>query len=339
MLAPAATNEAIADAIIARYQRNLDDQHPNVIFGARRADIDAVAVAVDGLGQALLRAVRGGQRGAISSATLGSKYVDTTQCGRQNLVLGPPDELIGAGTFAMNLQRFFPAGDGYGVHAAAGQVLAALAGVRKSVRTGYPYIAPEEFWDYDNTFTILAPLRPDMPAEIAWRSSVYTETMPLTATWTPMPTMTVQVTASFAYVRDSSWDDFLAAWYSAPLPPTVGEWCHYIPPALMSGDDLEQLDLNIAGVGNTAVQLTWDATSEQDAAGYWLYAKSSYDVGWVARSVVPLSQTSIELPDLLPGTDYRFMIVVPDTAGVALAESNEAAWKTFSGRVYLPVVR
>jgi hypothetical protein len=339
MLAPAASNQTIADAIIMRYQRNLDDQHPNVIFSARRAEIDATAVAVDSLGQALLRAVRGGQRGPISGATMASKYVDTTQCGRQNLTLGPPDELIGAGTFAINLQRFFPAGDSYGVHDAAGQVLAAMAGVHKSVRTGYPYFAPEEFWDYDNTFTILAPLRPDLPAQIAWRSSVYTETMPLTATWTPMPTTTVQVTASYAYVRDSSWDSFLAAWYSAPLPPTVGEWCHYIPPALVPGAGLESLDLSVAGVDNTTVQLGWSATTEEDATGYWLYAKSSYDIGWVAQKIMPLSQTSLALPDLLPGSDYRFMIIAQDAAGVVLAESNEAMWKTFSGRMYLPVVR
>src|SRR5262249_22467266 len=162
-------------------------------------------------------------------ATLDSKYVDTTQCGRQNLTLGPPDELIGAGRFSTNLQRFFPIGDSAGVHTAAGAVLAALAGVQKTVRVGVPYIAPDEYWDYDDTVTIRAPLPPTSPAPIVWRSSVYTETMPLTATWTPMPTMTVQVTASFAYVRDGEWDEFLAEWYNAPLPPTVGEWCHYIP--------------------------------------------------------------------------------------------------------------
>jgi fibronectin type III domain protein len=140
-------------------------------------------------------------------------------------------------------------------------------------------------------------------------------------------------------VRDYSWDDFLSTWYSAPLPPTVGEWCHYIPPALVLGADLEPLDLSVAGVGNTTVHLTWSATAEEDATGYWLYVKSSYDIGWVAQKIMPLSQTSLELPDLLPGADYRFMIVAQDAEGVALAKSNEAVWKTFSGRVYLPVVR
>jgi len=111
----------------------------------------------------------------------------------------------------------------------------------------------------------------------------------------------VQVTASYAFVRDQSWDEFLAAWYSAPLPPTVGEWCRYIPPALVAGADLEPLNLSIAGVDNTTAHLTWSPMSKEDAASYWLYVKSSYDIGWAAQQIVPLSQTSLTLLDLLGG--------------------------------------
>jgi hypothetical protein len=335
LLAPAATTTQIGGAIIARYQRNLTDRHPNAIVSLRRVDIETIAGAVSDLGAALQRALRGGARGAIGSATFGSKYVDTTQCGRQNLTLGPPDELIGAGVFATNLQRFFPVGDGAGVHAAAGDLLAALAAVQQTARVGVPYIAPDEFWDYDDTITILAPLPPNSPAPIVWRSSIYTETTPLVATWTPMPTMTVQITTSFAYVRDGLWDEFLAEWYSAPLPPTVGEWCHYIPPTLVEDQEAQTLSLAAVGMGTSAVRLTWSQTVEEQATGYWIYIKSAYDIGWMVREVVPPNKLTTDLHGLLPNTDYQFLVVAQDAAGVALAQSNEAAWE----HIRLPLVR
>ncbi|HET9224415.1 MAG TPA: clostripain-related cysteine peptidase [Roseiflexaceae bacterium] len=335
LLAPSATTAQIGGAIIARYQRNLTDRHPNSIVSLRRADIDTIAGAVSDLGAALQRALRAGGRSAIGGATFGSKYVDTTQCGRQNLTLGPPDELIGAGTFATNLQRVFPAGDGAGVHAAAADLLAALAGVQKTARVGVPYIAPDEFWDYDDTVTILAPLPPNSPAPIVWRSSIYTETTPLAATWTPMPTMTVQITATFAYVRDGLWDEFLAEWYSAPLAPTVGEWCHYIPPTLVESPEAQTLALVAAGTGVSTVRLTWSRAAEEQVAGYWVYIKNAYDIGWVAREIVPPNKLTIELQQLLPGSNYRFLVVAQDATGVTLAQSNEASWK----HIRLPVVR
>lgn len=338
LLAPAATTEQIAEGIITRYERNLDETHPNVIFSIRRADIEAIAVAVSALGEALQRAVRAGEISPIARAVYSSRYVDTTQCGRQNLTLGPPDELIGAGTFALNLKREFAAAEPYGVQAAADQVVTSIANIRKLVRVGIPYIAPDEFWDYDNTVTILAPLPPNSPSRIVWRSSIYTETMPLQAIWTPAPTMTVTVSASFAYVRDGSWDEFLAEWYAAPLTPTVGEWCNYIPPVVIADSSAEDLTLTTAIVDVPTIRLAWSPTAHEDVAGYWLYTRSAYDIGWVAYAFLPANQTAIELDNLLPGVAYSFQIVAQDAAGVALAQSNEGALTVPTGRVYLPIV-
>jgi hypothetical protein len=136
-------------------------------------------------------------------------------------------------------------------------------------------------------------------------------------------------------VRDGAWDEFLAEWYGAPLPPTVGEWCHYIPPTLVGGEEAQTLALAAAGTGATTVRLTWSQAAEEQAAGYWIYIKSAYDISWVAREVVPPNKLTTDLHSLLPGTDYRFMVVAQDAAGLALAQSNEAAWR----HVRLPLVR
>jgi hypothetical protein len=342
LMAPAATMAEIASAIISTYQRSLNAQHPNVIFALQRADIELIAEAVSGLGSALSRAVQAGERGPIANATAGSKYVDTTQCGRQNLSLGPPDELIGAGGFALGLRRSFPPNDSFGVQAAASELLGRLDAVQKTFRVGVPYIAPDEIWDYDNTLTILAPLPPSLPDSITWRSSVYTESVPLGAAWTPQPTMTVTVTASFAYARDGAWDDFLAAWYSAPRSPTVGEWCHYTPPALVEEADAagapDLLLLSAERASAASALLRWSPTANQDTAAYLVYVRGPYDLGWVQRASLPPSQTSFELSGLVPNASYQLRIVASDTIGEALAQSEAISYRS-AGAIYLPLVR
>lgn len=325
-LAPANSTEVIVDSIIKRYQGNLNERHPNVIFGLRRADIDALATATSALGEALQRAVRGGATGPISRATQHAKYVDTTQCGAQNLTLGPPDELIGLGSFARNLANTFPANERFGIRTATEQVEAALANIRRSARSGSPHIAPGEFWDYDNTVTILAPLPANSPASVAWRSSIYTETVPLHATWTASPTTPITVTDSFAYARDGSWDEFLADWYRTPLTPTVGEWCHYIPPTIVESNDLETLTLSAAELDATTVRLTWTPTTNEDAVSYVIYIRSEADISWTARSIVRPNRTTLDVDELLADKQYYFLVVAQDAPGVTLAQSNEVVW-------------
>jgi hypothetical protein len=337
---PSATVQEIASSIINIYQRSLNPDHPNVIFALRRSDIEAVARAVSDLGSALGRATAAGQREPIANAVSNSKYVDTTQCGRQNLTLGPPDELIGAGTFATNLRRTFPVGDQFGVQAAAEQVLRSLEPISKTVRVGTPYIAPGEFWDYNDSLTILAPLPPGLPSSITWRSSIYTETMPLLATWTPVPTMTVQVAASYAFVREGNWDEFLARWYNQPRQPSVGEWCHYTPPSLVNSEEsvVENLTLSTTMVGNNTTRLQWSQAAERSPFNYLVYVRGPFNVAWVLRSTVPSNVTSIEFNNLLPGTTYRYRVVAQNATGAVIASSNETSVTIF-GRIWLPMVR
>lgn len=338
LLAPVASNQAIADALMARYERNLNDQHPNVIFSLSRSDIDALALAVSTLGGTLERALQGGHSVAISSAVRDSQFVDTTQCGPQLFDLGPPDELIGIGAFAFNLHRNFPLNDPFGVHAATEQVMTALSGIRKVVRTGTPYIAPDQIWNYDNTVTLLAPLPPNAPAAVAWRSSIYTETMPLQAMWTPVPTTTVTITSSFAYVRDGTWDQFLAAWYGADRRPTVGQWCNYRPPVLVASEDAETLELTADTSDPAALRLRWTPTSDTDVVAYLVYAKGPYDSAWLIYQVVGPRQTTTELRTLEPGASYTLKLVAQDATGVALAQSNEVVMGTATHMVFLPLI-
>jgi hypothetical protein len=337
---PSATVQEIASSIINIYQRSLNPDHPNVIFALRSSDIEAVAAAVSDLGSALGRATAAGQREPIANATSNSKYVDTTQCGRQNLTLGPPDELIGAGTLATNLRRTFPVGDPFGVQAAAEQVLRSLEPISKTVRVGTPYIAPGEFWDYNDSLTILAPLPQGLPSNITWRSSIYTETMPLAATWTPVPTITVQVAASYAFVRDGNWDNFLARWYNQPRQPSVGEWCHYTPPSVVNNDesDVESLTLSTEPAGTSATRLRWSQAAEQGPFNYLVYVRGPFDVAWVLRATLPGNVTRIEFNNLLPGTTYRYRVVAQNASGTVIASSNETSVTIF-GRLWLPMVR
>lgn len=340
LLAPSSSLDAIADGIIARYERSLDNSHPNVIFWLRRADIDAAAAAVSALGAALQRAVAAGERAGIAASVGESQYVDTTQCGRQNMRLGPPDELIGAGAFAERLQTAFPAGDSFGVNAAAGQVLAALDPIRSIARVGAPYIAPDERWNYTDTLTILAPLSPALPSSVSWRSSIYTETLPLAPAWTPVPTMTISIGTSFAYVRDGGWDEFLAAWYGAPRTPTVGEWCTYTPPALVPGAEPEALGLSGRLRTNTTLRLSWSAATDADAAAYWVYARRPGDIAWITVARLPLTQAFYELPT--PPGAYQFTVAAQDAAGLTVARSNELAYTQpaeVRWRALLPLLR
>jgi hypothetical protein len=321
LIAPGASTDAIALGIITRYQRSLGEGHPNVIFAVRRADLEALAAATSDLGAALRRALLAGERQPIAAAALGADYVDTTQCGRQNLKLAPPDELIGLADFARALGGAFPPGDAHGVSAALVDVQSALAQVRKTLRQGAPHIAPDEIWDYDSTFTVLAPLPPGSPDHVAWRSTIYTAQVPLAAVWTPDPGVTVSVTASLAFVRDGQWDEFLAAWYAPNRQATVGEWCHYIPPALVPEAEAQPIELSVTPLGLGALRLSWAPAADEAIAAYAIHRDGPAEIGWAAPDLLPPDATSADLRDLIPGATYRLRLVAEDADGVARAVS------------------
>jgi hypothetical protein len=339
-LLPTATPEEMAQAIIELYQGTLDRHHPNAIFWMRGKEIPLLAEAVSRLGDALRAVTAAGEESTFVPALQQSKYVDTTQCGRGNLELGPPDELIGLDTFVENLQQTF-VNDRYGVAAALDEITIFLDRIEKRTRTGNPYLAPDEFWDYRDTITILAPLPRTALPGIAWRASIYRSDAPFTATWSLDPTQTVTVTASLAYAREGRWDDFLAVWYQN-LTPTVGQWCHYIPREQVILDEADVLTLTANPIGTAGLQLNWTPTDDKTATEYWLYRIDPYDINWTLAATLATDQTVLVLKALAPG-NYRFVLVARNAANEAVSQSNEIV--VFLGndlalpQLFLPLIR
>lgn len=340
-LTPTSTPEEIGQSIIDLYQGSLDNRHPNTIFWVRSGDIQAIADAVSELGDALRTATQAGENQKIANAVRQSQYVDTTQCGRQNLQLGPPDELIGIESLGARLQFEFGTGDPYGVTTALEALRTAMQSVEKRTRIGHPYIAPDEVWDYGNTLTVLAPLPRNAPADVAWRASLYRADTPFTATWTIDPSQTVTVTASLAYVKEGKWDEFLAEWY-LDLAPTVGQWCHYIPPEQVVADEAETLSLTVTLSGPGSVQLNWTPTDDSSAAGYWLYHQGPYDISWSGRRRLQADQNSVTLAGLEAGA-HKFALLARNTDEELVGQSNEVTVEIHTGvdgeqRLFLPLV-
>jgi len=341
-LTPNATPAEIAQSIINLYQFTLDNHHPNSIFWVRGNDIPPIAAAVSELGDALRTATVAGEESKIISATLQSKYVDTTQCGLENLKLGPPDELIGVETFGQALQQLFPANDPAGVYAAVDKLHTAMLPIEKRTLTGHPYIAPEELWDYRDTITVLAPLARNSPSTAVWRASIHQPDAPFTATWTIDPTQPVTVTASLAYVREGRWDEFLALWYQN-LTPTVGQWCHYMPSQQVIVDEVEAISLTVALSGTNGIALNWNPVDDETATSYWLYAQDPYDISLVVSAVTPITQTNFTITALPVGIS-RFSVLARNEETLFVAQSNEVlvdivAEEPAPLRIFLPLIQ
>lgn len=321
---PNLTAEEMATHIINPYQGTLNQHHPNAIFWVRGSDIPLIAEAVSKVGDALTLALADGKAGAIGTAVRNSKYVDTTQCGKRNLQLGPPDELIGIETFAQNLWNQFSTIDSYGLEGALQELRIAMNGLHKLARTGEPYIAPDEFWDYTDSLTILTPLPRNAPSGVAWRASIYQPTAPFTATSMLDPTQPVTVTKSLAFTKEGRWDDFLAQWYQG-LTPTVGQWCHYIPPELVILADAEPMTLTVAltGVPESAqsLALEWTPADDESAVEYELYINSPERVSWVLSQTVEIADTDAIFPALATG-DYGLQIWARNEEQELVGQSN-----------------
>jgi len=339
---PTLSAEEMATNIINPYENTLNNRHPNAIFWVRGDEIPTIARAVSTLGDALTAALANGEVDRIGSAVRQSDYVDTTQCGKRNLQLGPPDELIGIETFAKNLRSAFGANDPYGIETATDAIRSALANVNKLTRSGNPYIAPDEFWDYSNSLTILTPLPRNSPAAVAWRASIYRADAPFTAAWTLDPTQVVTVTKSLAFVQDERWDEFLDQWFQS-LTPTVGQWCNYIPPAQVVVDDVEALTLTVALDNANALSLDWSATDDSSAHEYELYLKDPSHVSWVLSQTVAITQTTIQFPPLAPG-NYQLQVLARNNEEIFVAQSNAVildiptVQPPNEATIYLPIV-
>lgn len=314
-LTPTATPDQMAQAIVDEYQAALDDEHPNAIFWVRGTDVAALANAISSLGDALRADLQSpASQSLILSATLSSQFADTTLCAG-DLNLCPPDELIGAGSFAANLRARFPAGSP--IYAAAGQVVAQLANVHGAYRVGHPWVKPESTWSYTDTLTILAPLTRTLSIDLAWRRTIYTSTVPLSATWAAQPAQTVVITTPLAYTVDSHWDDFIAAWY-APLTPTVGALCHAMPPTLIV-TDTAALTLT-AQSGLDSVQLNWTAVAHPDRTDYAVYVRWP---DWPTWETLVITPTLAYRHAGLPSGRYAYFVAARNAQGNVLARSNE----------------
>ncbi len=230
-------------------------------------------------------------RARSPTAVQQSAYVDTTQCGRRTLSLGPPDELIGLETFGQNLRANFGTSDPFGVNVALDSLRIAMDRIQKRTLTGSPYIAPDEFWDYRDTITVLAPLPRTTPPGVAWRASIYRGDAPFAATWTIDPSQPVTVTASLAFARDGRWDDFLAGWYTN-LTPTVGAVVQLHSAGTGGRRRTRPAHAHPTLKADGGLLLNWTPTDDMSATAYWLYGKEPYDIGWKVKEVLAIDQTS-----------------------------------------------
>lgn len=335
VLAPSAAPEAMAEAIINIYQGSLDNQHPNAIFWVSSQQISDLATSADTLANALLASLQGGVTEPIRLAATHSRFVDTAQCGDQTFHLAPPDEMIGIGLFARRLQESFGAGDSFGVYNAAETLATQAKNVHKTYRVGAPYIAPDEFWEYDDVLTILAPLARNTGAGTAWRASTYRANSPFAAIWAEDPTVPLTITASLASARDGKWDEFLAAWYTKPLLPTVGQWCRYTPPAVVISDTATVISLTVTSAGADAAQLQW--TGVAGAEVYHVLVKLPESPAWVLAATAEADVLSSIQSKLSVG-QHRFRIVALGGDDVVIAQSEATSYQN-GAKLYLPVVQ
>jgi hypothetical protein len=318
---PTASPMQMAQGIIAPYEASLNPRHPNAIFWVRNDDLLAIAAKVNELADALLAALQAGEQSKIGMAAQQAKYVDTTQCGRENLQLGPPDELVGIESLGARLQEQFGVGDPYGIDTILGELQTLLGEISKFSIMGNPYLAPNVTWDFGNSLTILAPLQRNVPANVAWRASIYRAETPFTATWSLFPSEHVTVTASMAFVREGRWDEFLAEWY-LNLSPTVGQWCQYMPSAQVVITDSETLTLTASNITTDSLALGWTPTDDTSATEYWLYAQDPYAINLQFALALPLTQTGVSFTGL-DGGPYRYMVVARNEEEETIAQSGE----------------
>lgn len=339
---PAASAEELGFVILNQYEATLNNRHPNAILGIRGVDIPPVATAMSALGDVLTAVVNDGQNERIARSVMEANYVDTTQCGRRTLQLGPPDELIGIEGLAKALQEEFQQNDPHGVVAATEQIRTVMQQVVKRSRSGNPHIAPDQYWDYQDSLTVLAPLPRNSPSGVAWRASIYSAKAPFAATWMLDPTQPLMVTESLAYTKDGRWDDFLAVWFQN-LRPTVGQWCNYIPPEQVVLDDAEALTLTLTLQESHDLMLEWNATGDNSAIEYLVYLDGPYDVSWEVADSLSITETTTNLAALDSG-EYQVRVLARNEEEIFVAQSNIATVEIpdilspEAQLIYLPIV-
>ena len=345
LFAPAASPGDMAQAIVDRYQRNLDDNHPNSIFWLRGDDVATIAERVSNLGDALLAATRAGDTQAIGRSVQNGQFADTNQCGRLKFELGPPDELIGPQHLCRQSANWLRRGR-LARRPRGGCRSAGRARRRSQPRTHgqpVPRAAPplgiHRHPDGARAAAAQFPCRGHLAHNALHRG--YTARRHLVN----RPVADGHRDESLAFVRDGRWDEFLREWYTTPLTPTVGTWCHYIPPQRFTLDDAEPLTLTVSLVeppGDTPqLTLDWTATDDIEATDYHIFLRGPFDIGPTLQAVVPLDETSFTLaaPD---AGEYEFAVLAPDATETFVAASNTVTYTVDvvepARRILLPLV-
>ncbi len=319
-MATEASNTEIAQRMMEEYETALSDRHPNAIFWVEAAQIEALSGAVDVLGDALQASLTAEPQteAAILEAALQGQFVDTTLC-QGDLQLCPPDEMVGLGSFAGNLQQAFPATST--VALAATEVLSRLNGVHGAYRVGTPWMQTGVTWTYTDTLTILAPLTRTLVSPLIWRHTIYTSTTPLTAVWAPMPTMTVRISNPLAAAVEGRWDDFISRWYTVTTP-TVGANCAMMPP-LYQDVQTPTLALSLGAWGGlNNIQLSWNPLDSKDISHFRVWRAISGTMNFEALTVTARLDYADWSAELITGTAYCYRVDGLFPGGMMAAASN-----------------
>lgn len=315
----ATTNEDIANAVLTQYQAALDESHPNSIFWTRRTEIETIAAQASTLADAL-RGEIAQNSDLILQASLASQFADTTLT-TGDFTLAPPDELIGLGSFATNLQASFPLTSPVGL--AAGDLLTSLQIVQSQTlsQTGSPWSNPNTTWAYTDSFTILAPLTRTLTTNEIWRASIYTDTENLPAHWIVEPAnpVPVLINTPLIFTVDHSWDEFISEWYTTELPPSVGLFFPTFPQTLVYTNT--QILTVTLEAGVNQISLHWEVPPGLNPADFAIRYQQPNVNEWKLITISPGNKHNYKHWVDFPGT-HRFQVIARNNERKAIAFSS-----------------
>lgn len=324
------TNKGVAEMVINHYYEALDDTHPNNIFWLHQSDIENIATATTQLAD-VLRPEINQHESLILEAVLASQFADTTLT-QGDLELAPPDELIGLGSLASNLQlHFAPTST---VYVAAENVLDSLSGVRSRPRVGQPWSNETTTWVYTDTLTVLAPLTRTLTTAEIWRASIYTSTAPLAAVWAMDPSNPLPVTIQtpLQYTSDGTWDEFIAEWYTTGFTPSIGLFFPNYPQTNVPTGTQQILEVK-AQAGVNQISLRWDKPAALNPADYAIYMQLPGLNDWSLLAVLENNKKNYKHFIDFSG-EYHYRIFARNSQKYVIASSTVIS---VAAQVVLPI--
>ncbi|MBP8294293.1 MAG: fibronectin type III domain-containing protein, partial [Caldilineaceae bacterium] len=123
--------------------------------------------------------------------------------------------------------------------------------------------------------------------------------------------------------------------FTAPMTPTVGQWCAYAPPGMVMTDTTTALAVTTTVVAD-GLRLTWTPPTDLEPALYQVYARRPNGINRELVAVLEADATRYDFVTAQPGS-YQLVVAAVDAFGTALAVSEAATLET-GAKVYLPVV-